>query len=69
MPPISVDENVSLSAVCRRADSMKLAKAVVILGIIIPDTGLKTDSIDARKIANMLCAGMIPVLCGVPDAA
>ena len=28
--------------------------------MIIPDTGLKTDSIDARKIANILCAGMIP---------
>ena len=69
MPPISVDENVSFSAVCQRAGSMKLAKAVIILGTIIPDTGLKTDPVDARKIANILCAGMIPVLCGVPDAA
>ena len=49
--------------------SMKLAKAVIILGMIIPDTGLKTDPVDARRIANILCAGMIPVLCGVPDAA
>ena len=31
-----------------------------ILGMIIPDTSLKTDSIDARKIANIRCAGMIP---------
>ena len=48
---------------------MKLAKAVITLGMIIPDAGLKTDSIDARKIANILCAGTIPVLCDVPDAA
>ena len=60
MPLISVDENVSFSAVCQRASSIKLAKAVIILGMMIPDTGLKTDPVDVRKIANILCAGMIP---------
>ena len=39
---------------------MKLAKTMIILGMIISDTGLKTDSINAQKIANILCAGMIP---------
>ena len=70
MPPIPVDENVSFSAVCQRTGSMKLAKAVIILGMIIPDTGLKTDSIDAQKTANVLCAGMIPqCYVAAPDAA
>ena len=60
MLPISVDENVSFSAVCQRTSSMKLAKAVIILGTIISDADVKTDPIDARKIANILHVGMIP---------
>ena len=36
---------------------------------IISDTDIKTDPIDARKIANILCADMIPQLCGVSGAA
>ena len=39
---------------------MKLAKAVIILGTIISDADVKTDPIDARKIANILYVGMIP---------
>ena len=56
---MSIDENVSFSVICQRTSSIKLAKAAIILGMIIPDTGLKTDPADVQNIANILCAGMI----------